>query len=264
MHFDLGVALTPAAEAIKNRRGTCLAFAVVLASLERAAGIPSRIVYGLVYEEGMWGGHAWTEAYIDGSWMPFDAAMYAPGTADAARIAIATSSFSDGGGILNGAGLQIFGNVGVRVLGYNDGTSSIEVPADAKPYRIAGDRYYNRWLGLALEKPPGFEFRNLDAVYPDDTVVEMAGNSGERIGVEQASVVRPAHRLITDFFAKSACIAPVRIAGLNGWKATNSRYARIVLVQGASVWVMTAKGPKASELLRHVTASLKVGATGST
>jgi hypothetical protein len=256
MRFDLGVALTPAAEVIRNRRGTCLAFAVLLASLERAAGIPSRVVYGLVYEESMWGGHAWTESYVDGAWIPFDAAMYAPGPADAARIAIATTSFADGGGTLNSAGLQIFGNVAVRVLRYNDGTSTVDVPAGAKPYRIAGNRYENPWLGLTLEKPSAFEFQKLDAVYPDDTVVEMASVDGARMSVEESSIVPAKRVLVDDFFEKGDRLESVRISGLNGWASTRPRHARAVLVQGSSVWVLTATGPKANELLRYVATSM--------
>jgi hypothetical protein len=52
MIFDLGIAFAPAAELIKTKRGTCLGYATLLATLARAAGIPSRIVLGYVYVLG--------------------------------------------------------------------------------------------------------------------------------------------------------------------------------------------------------------------
>ncbi|MFZ2054831.1 MAG: transglutaminase domain-containing protein, partial [Candidatus Aminicenantales bacterium] len=58
MTFDLGIAFAPATEIIRDKRGTCVGYATLLASLTRAAGIPSRIVLGYVYALGMFGGHA--------------------------------------------------------------------------------------------------------------------------------------------------------------------------------------------------------------
>ncbi len=75
MTFDAGVAFAPARELIAERRGTCAGYAVLLAALLRAAQIPSRIALGLVYVDGVFGGHAWVEAYLDGRWTPLDAAL---------------------------------------------------------------------------------------------------------------------------------------------------------------------------------------------
>lgn len=86
LDFDLGIALAPASEVVRNRRGTCIAYAVLLASLERAVGLPSRVAMGYAYANGIWGGHAWTEIFIDGQWVALDAALYGPSTADAARL----------------------------------------------------------------------------------------------------------------------------------------------------------------------------------
>ena len=169
MTFDAGIAMAPSTELFKDRHGTCLGYATLLATMARAAGLPSRVVLGYVYVLGIFGGHAWTEVKVGESWLPLDAAVVGPGVADAARVAVGSSSLYEGAGSLTGGGAsRILGRVGIRVLGYTgaDG-KSVEVPEDAKPYSIDGDVYRNPWLGLQLAKPKGFAFGRLDAVWPD-------------------------------------------------------------------------------------------------
>ncbi len=66
-----------AAEVAESREGDCTEHAVLLAALARACGIPSRVAIGLVYVEsaGGFGYHMWTEAYLDGRWVPLDATL---------------------------------------------------------------------------------------------------------------------------------------------------------------------------------------------
>ena len=53
--------------------------AVLTAAMCRAVGIPARVVSGLIYTENLsgqkdvFGGHAWTEAYVGGVWIGLDA-----------------------------------------------------------------------------------------------------------------------------------------------------------------------------------------------
>jgi len=59
-------------------------------------GIPSRVAFGLVYdaENKGFGGHLWTEVFLDGQWQPLDAT----GVLDllnAAYIRIASYSMKD-------------------------------------------------------------------------------------------------------------------------------------------------------------------------
>src|SRR5262249_40950854 len=61
MQFDAGIAIAPASEVVRNRRGTCFGYAMLLGSLARAAGIPSRVRMGFAYAGGKWGGHAWVD-----------------------------------------------------------------------------------------------------------------------------------------------------------------------------------------------------------
>lgn len=54
-------------------RGTCDEKSHLLEALLRAQGIPSRHAVGFVYSGTEWGPHAWTEAQLDGRWVPIDA-----------------------------------------------------------------------------------------------------------------------------------------------------------------------------------------------
>lgn len=66
--------------AARSGEGDCVAYALYLAALGRAAGIPTRVAGGMVYSQRYVGRgdvfvpHAWTQALIDGRWVSFDAA----------------------------------------------------------------------------------------------------------------------------------------------------------------------------------------------
>jgi hypothetical protein len=99
---SLGVGFATASEVCRTREGDCSEHGVLLAALLRAAGIPSRVVSGLVYvdqfvgEREVFGFHMWTQALltVDGvpTWIDLDAAVY---PMDATHIALATSTLSD-------------------------------------------------------------------------------------------------------------------------------------------------------------------------
>lgn len=71
-----------ALETLSRRRGDCTEASVLLAALGRSAGIPTRVVNGLVYSRESYHGvanvfmpHSWTLAYADGKWRSFDLAL---------------------------------------------------------------------------------------------------------------------------------------------------------------------------------------------
>jgi hypothetical protein len=71
-----------ALDTIHRRAGDCTEAAVLLAALGRAAGIPTRVVNGLVYSRERYHGvantfmpHSWVLAYVDGAWRSFDLAL---------------------------------------------------------------------------------------------------------------------------------------------------------------------------------------------
>lgn len=89
-------AFATAAEVAKSREGDCTEHAVFLAALCRASGIPARVAMGLVYMQGAgaFGYHMWTEAYIDGRWIPLDGTL-AQGGIGAGHLEIAHSNLKE-------------------------------------------------------------------------------------------------------------------------------------------------------------------------
>lgn len=88
---DLNVGYASALEVARNPEGDCTEHAVLLAALGRALGIPTRVVDGLAYTDRYAGmdhvfvPHAWAQAWVDGRWQSFDAAL--PGF-DAGHVAL--------------------------------------------------------------------------------------------------------------------------------------------------------------------------------
>ena len=65
------VSIPSAVEVLDSMEGDCNEHAVLFAALARAAGIPVKVVLGVVYLEGRFYYHAWNEVYI-GKWVPVD------------------------------------------------------------------------------------------------------------------------------------------------------------------------------------------------
>jgi hypothetical protein len=76
---DIGYA--SALEVARNRTGDCVEYAVLLAAMARAEGIPTRIVVGMMYAERygdksrVFVPHAWVMAWAKGRWHSFDPAV---------------------------------------------------------------------------------------------------------------------------------------------------------------------------------------------
>ena len=96
---NLEVGFATASEVARSREGDCSEHGVLLAALGRAHNIPTRLVTELVYvpgfdgEERVFGGHLWTQFYLDGRWVDLDAAQN-QSDVDAGHIAL---SLADGG-----------------------------------------------------------------------------------------------------------------------------------------------------------------------
>lgn len=75
----------PSARAVlQSRRGDCNEHAVLLAALARAAGIPARVVAGVVYADDGFYYHAWNELWL-GRWISTDA-IFGQMPADATHV----------------------------------------------------------------------------------------------------------------------------------------------------------------------------------
>ena len=120
----LAVGYASAAQTLASRAGDCTEHAVLLAALGRALDIPTRVVTGLAYAPGFAGQrevfvpHAWTEAWVGGRWMSFDAALAG---FDAGHIA-----FGSGDGDPSGyyAGVSLLGNVRIESVEALDGADA--------------------------------------------------------------------------------------------------------------------------------------------
>ena len=78
---NLGSAFASASETAQTKSGDCTEYAVLLAALLRADGIPSRVAAGLVWaeyfagEKNVFAWHLWTQALIGGRWVDLDATL---------------------------------------------------------------------------------------------------------------------------------------------------------------------------------------------
>jgi transglutaminase-like putative cysteine protease len=277
MTFDLGIVFAPATEVFHSRRGTCVGYATMLATLARAAGIPSRVAMGYVYAQGMFGGHAWAEILAGKEWIPLDAAIVNAGVADATHLAIIASSLAGGPGEMSlGAAQQIFGQVDISILEYETGGKTTVVPADARPFTAEGNRYVNPWLGIALTKPADFAFSKLDAIWPDPTVVGLTGPDGvkaaivempaypwqdlEKAAVERLAGVVPGGKsgklTVGEGPAESRTTGEGR--AVPAIYSSNGKTAAAAFGRGAVLLVLKVEGPGAADLLRRLAGNLRL------
>ena len=74
---NYGVGYASALETVKSKQGDCTEHALLVAALLKAVGIPARIASGAVHDDRLqrFIVHAWTQAYIGGQWVSYDAAQ---------------------------------------------------------------------------------------------------------------------------------------------------------------------------------------------
>lgn len=99
---NLSVGFGTASEVARSREGDCTEHAVLLAGLGRAVGIPTRLVFGIVYADDFAGGsnvfvgHMWTQFWIRGRWVDLDAALRQTDV-DPTHIALGLSAADENG-----------------------------------------------------------------------------------------------------------------------------------------------------------------------
>lgn len=67
--------LRPATDIIDSPTGVCRDYAILYAALARSAGIPTRLVAGLVYSRGALCYHAWNEVWSGSEWVAVDSTL---------------------------------------------------------------------------------------------------------------------------------------------------------------------------------------------
>ena len=91
---DFSVGYASAAEVARSRQGDCTEHALLAAAMCRAAGIPSRVVCGVVYstaigeKKNVFGAHMWAEIFLGDKWFPIDPTR-APNGFSAGHITLA-------------------------------------------------------------------------------------------------------------------------------------------------------------------------------
>ncbi|MEM9226770.1 MAG: transglutaminase-like domain-containing protein [Verrucomicrobiota bacterium] len=117
---NLTVGFATASEVARTPQGDCSEHAVLLAALGRIHGIPSRVAAGLLYMprfpladgeivEDVMGYHMWTQFYLDGRWVDFDAAQDESECAPT-RLILMTSSLRESS--ITEIGLELINLIG--------------------------------------------------------------------------------------------------------------------------------------------------------
>jgi|TARA_Y100000031_G_scaffold5937_1_gene7256 transglutaminase/protease-like cytokinesis protein 3 len=100
-----------AVDALRERRGECQSHTYLFTALARAAGIPTKVVNGLVYSED-YGGflyHAWPEVFV-GQWRALDPTL-GQDSVDATHIKLTENEREDPLKLM-----EFVGRVGIEIV----------------------------------------------------------------------------------------------------------------------------------------------------
>ncbi|HEY7535439.1 MAG TPA: transglutaminase-like domain-containing protein, partial [Thermodesulfobacteriota bacterium] len=103
------VSLPNALDVLETKKGDCNEHATLFAALSRAAGIPTKVVLGVVYVNGKFYYHAWNEVYI-GNWVPTDP-TFGQLPADASHIKFVEGNLDRSSEII-----KIVGKIKIEIL----------------------------------------------------------------------------------------------------------------------------------------------------
>jgi transglutaminase-like putative cysteine protease len=92
---DFKTGFAAASEVARNLSGDCTEHGVLTAAMCRAAGVPARVVIGLVYADtlGGFGYHLWNEVYVNRRWVAVDAS-FDQTSVDAVHIKLSETSLA--------------------------------------------------------------------------------------------------------------------------------------------------------------------------
>ncbi|MDX2168591.1 MAG: transglutaminase domain-containing protein [Deltaproteobacteria bacterium] len=99
-----------AVQVLQTRAGDCNEHAVLFAALARAAGLPARVVAGLVYADGVFLYHAWDEVWLGDGWVSVDAAF------DQSPVDVTHIKLVEGGPEAHAALVPVIGRLTLDVL----------------------------------------------------------------------------------------------------------------------------------------------------
>ena len=94
-----------------TKEGDCNEHTVLFASLARTLGVPTKVILGIVYQDGKFFYHAWNEVFL-GEWVALDS-TYGQMPADSTHIKIIEGDISRSSEIM-----QIVGKLELDILSY--------------------------------------------------------------------------------------------------------------------------------------------------
>lgn len=102
-----------AMEVLHSKKGDCNEYTALFTALARAAGIPTKMIGGLVYQDGRFFYHAWAEVYL-GTWIPVDP-TFAQFPADATHIPVVEGDIEEQVNLV-----KIMGQIKLAVLDFHE------------------------------------------------------------------------------------------------------------------------------------------------
>jgi transglutaminase superfamily protein len=245
---NMNVTFASALEVCRSREGDCTEHAVLLAAVCRAAGIPARVVMGIEYLYGIWGGHAWDEVWIDGEWYPLDATN-GFGFVDPLHLPMARMSMKEGGGAEFVELLGGLGNIDVDVIEVvRDGR---RIAVDDPSLITTKDRVHtDRVLGISYAAPAGFEFdppKRAGGVTTKTMELDGKTAAGRKAEIEIELMDAPSGfdwaQLFAQFGLDPASAKPFKVDGRDARRIERSRGGtgeiRVVADADGALWVFT-------------------------
>jgi hypothetical protein len=228
---NMNVAFASALEVCKSREGDCTEHAVLLAALCRAAGIPARVLMGVEYLYGIWGGHAWNEVWVDGVWYPLDATN-GLGFVDPLHLPMARMSMKEGAAAEFVQLLGGLGNIDVDVVEVVRDGRRIAVD-DASLVVTKDDAHTNRVLGYSFRAPAEWKFdpqtrrKGIQTKVMELDGTTAAGKKSEiKIDVLDAPASLDWTKLFADFGVDPASAKATQVDGRDARRIERSREKR--------------------------------------
>ncbi|MBD3169230.1 MAG: hypothetical protein GF307_07080 [candidate division Zixibacteria bacterium] len=109
---DITVSVPSAVEVLRVKRGDCNEHTALYTALARAAGLPTKVIVGIVYKDGIFYYHAWPAVFL-GYWHQLDP-TFGQHTADATHIQLLEGGIEKQTELVN-----VVGKLEVKVLDYN-------------------------------------------------------------------------------------------------------------------------------------------------
>ena len=118
-------------------------------------------------------------------------------------------------------------------------------------------------LGIELRKPAGFRFVDFDAVWPNPTLVGLAGVNGDKVSL-QSRRRQPWEEAGAAAWSRLEAEVPsgrrsqMKVAGRAAYLLGDGDRAAVAVPGSEVVWILTAEGPRAGALVRQVAAGLRM------